>query len=181
MWPISGQNGPTMSKSLKEFLGNKLRLPSTFIRHMGEISIKRVAAGPGAKIADEVIVVFATVETRDAVKRAARELAGARDTGIRLEIPQAMQPSLKALEAISYHLKQRHPGMKRNIKFDDHKMELVLDFNTDPDGTGGWRQVDAGQARQMKTKIRAAEGRTTAVSDQELDTMLACPVAGSGS
>ena len=56
------------------------------------------------------------------MKRAAKELAGTRDAGVRLEIPQSMQPSLKALESVSFHLKQKYPGMRRNIKFNDQEM-----------------------------------------------------------
>ena len=170
MWPIVGQTGPAMSKSLRDMLRDMLHLPTSFIHDMGEISIKRVAAGPGSKIPDEAIVVFSTVETRDAVKRAAKELAGSRDAGIRLEIPHQMQPGLKALESVAFHLKQKHPRMKRNIKFDDQSMELVLDFNTDPEGGGSWRQVGTTLAKQMKTKLQIR--KAAAVSDQELDALL---------
>ena len=76
---------------------------------MGEIGIKRVAAGPGSKIKDEVVVLFATVQVRDTVRRAAKELAGSSDAGVRLEIPYSMQTRLKALESVSYNLKKSTP------------------------------------------------------------------------
>ena len=60
--------------------------------------------------------------------------------------------------------------MKRNIKFDDQGMELVLDFNTDPEGGGSWRQVGTTLAKQMKTKLQI--GKASAVSDHELDALL---------
>ena len=100
----------------------------------------------GSKIEHKVTVLFSSVQVRDAVRRGAKELAGDRDAGVRLEIPYSMQSSLKALESVSYHLKQKHPKIRRNIKFDDDEMSLVLDFNTDPDGSGTWRQVGAAQA-----------------------------------
>ena len=97
---------------------------------------------------------FSSVEVRDIVRRAARELAGDPQSGIRLEIPQFLQPNLKALESVSYALRRKHPGMKRNVKFDDEKMNLVLDFcvnPTDPDAT--WRKIRPDQAALVKHKI----------------------------
>ena len=139
---------------------------------MGEIGVKKVAAGPGSKKSGEVSVVFATVEVRDAVRRAARELAGDPGTGMRLEIPYNLQPSLKALEAVSFNMKQKNSKIRRSIKFDDQAMDLVLDFNVDPDGDGAWRQVTAEQAKKMRAKIQAKGGRAAADTDDELDGLM---------
>ena len=139
---------------------------------MGEIGIKKHVSGPGSKINGEVSVLFATVEVRDAVRRAAKELAGDPGAGIRLEIPQNLQPSLKALEAISYSLKQKNGKVKRNIKFDDADMDLVLDFNIDPEGNGTWKRVTADQAKKMKKKVQSGGGRAEALTDNELDDMM---------
>ena len=132
------------------FLRDKLHLSSGFLADMGEVSLSKVAAAPGSKITGEVIAVFATTDVRDAVRRAAKNLAGAPDTGIRLEIPNALQSSLKALEAVSYELRQKHPGIKRSIKFDDDQMDLVLDFNIRPEDGGEWKRVTAVQGKVMK-------------------------------
>ena len=101
---------------------------------MGSISIKRAFSGPKSKIQNEIIAVFSSSEVRDTIKRAARELAGDQSTGIRLEIPGYLQTSLKALEAVSFALKQKNLDMRRNVKFDDAEMDLVLDFSVDPEG-----------------------------------------------
>ena len=139
---------------------------------MGEASTKRIATAPGSRIKDEVVVVFATVEIRDAMRRAAKELAGDNGAGIRLEVPRGLQPSLKALEAVSYNLKQKNNGIKRNIRFDDLAQELVLDFKTDPSGSGHWRRVTAIQAKQMKSKISASNGKASEVTDSELEGLM---------
>ena len=112
------------------------------------------------------------MEVRDAVKRAAKELAGQKDAGVRLEIPYSLQPSLKALEAVSYHLKQKNPGLRRNIKFDDQQMDLVLDFNPDPENRDGWRTVTAAQALEMKKKIKTTSGKSVTITDDELSGMM---------
>ena len=132
-----------------------------------------MAAGTGsAKYKDEIIALFSSVEIRDAVRRAAKELGGTRDAGIRLEIPFNLQSSLKALEAVSYQLKQKNQGVKRNIKFDDSDMDLVLDFNVDPEGSGVWKWVSATQAKQMKQKINSAAGQSSLLSNDELGSLM---------
>ena len=106
-----------------------------------------------SKLKHEAVVTFSTVEVRDIVRRAAKELAGSPEVGIRLEIPQFLQPSLKPLEAVSYSLKKKFPNTRRNIKFDDGRLDLVLDFCTDPsDVDQPWRKVRPDQAAAFSTK-----------------------------
>ena len=84
-----------------------------------------------------------------------------------------MQSNLKAIESVSYHLKKKFPGIKRNVKFDDDVIDLVLDFNTHPESGGVWRQVTATQARQMKSQLKSSDGQAKAITDGELSGLLA--------
>ena len=150
-----------------------MRLSSSFLSDMGEISVKRITARPRSKIVGEVVAIFSSVDVRDAIKGAARELAGCSDAGIRLEIPQYLQPSLKALETVSYNLKQKNPMVKRNIKFDDAEMDLVLDFCMDPGvDDPRWRKVRPAQAKVLKAALGKNVGVTTEVTTDELEQML---------
>ena len=99
--------------------------------------------------------------------------------GIRLEIPYSMQSKLKALESVSYNLKKKFPEIRRNIKYDDDTMDLVLDFNTHPDDGGNWKQVTSEQARQMKTRMKASAGQAAAVTVGELTGLLEDPLTPS--
>ena len=83
-----------------------------------------------------------------------------------------MQSSLKALESVSYNLKQKFPKIRRNIEFDDNELDLVLDFNTDPDGGATWRKVTTKQVKILKQQMKLASGQAEAMSDQELSGML---------
>ena len=95
-----------MKKALGTFLTTRLKLDRDFLLDMGEIAIKRVAAGPRVKIRGEIIAVFSSVAIRDAVKGAAKELAGSPDAGIRLEIPYSLQTNLKVVQvAVVVHAK----------------------------------------------------------------------------
>ena len=131
-----------------------------------------MAGGPGANVTGMVIVVFSSVEIRDSVRRSARELAGDRDAGVRLEIPYYLKPSLKALESVSYSLKKKFPDVRRNIRFDDENMNLALDFNTDPEGSGNWRRLTPDQATKLRKKMGPGQGQTAAITSDEVLTML---------
>ena len=111
----------------------------------------RAVRSSKSKIADEVIVVFPDLDIRDAVRSAAYNLAGASNAGIRLKIPESLRQSLRALESIAYMLKQKHPGLKRNVKFDDAAMNLVMDIKLD--ATWQWKKMRPDQA------LEASKGR----------------------
>ena len=112
IWPVPEGD---VKRGLRTYLKDRLRLSTSFLADMGEISVKRIAAGPRSKIVGEVVAIFSSVDVRDAVKGAARELAACPDAGMRLEIPQYLQPSLKALETVSYNLKQKHAGIRLSL------------------------------------------------------------------
>ena len=164
--------GPDVKKGLGDFLKTRLRLGAEFLSDMGEVSVKKVAAGPRAKKTGEIIAVFSSREVRDAVRGAARELAGQSDAGIRLEIPSYLQPSLKALESVSYNLKKKNPDIKRNIKFDDGEMDLVLDFCISPVDGAPWRRVRPDQAKLIKQSIAAKQGASAEITNVELEKMM---------
>ena len=109
-----------------------------------------------SKITNKVVVVFPEVDLRDAVRAAAYNLAGASNAGIRLEIPEFLRQSLRALESTIYLLKQKHPGLKRNVKFDDGVMDLVMDIKIDVNSP--WTKMRPDQALEA-TKGRAEPSR----------------------
>ena len=57
---------------------------------------------------------------------------------------------MKALQSVSYDIKQKFPTSKRNVLFDDESMELVLDFCV-REGES-WRRMSAKQAKERKKK-----------------------------
>ena len=81
-----------------------------------------------------------------------------------------MQTNLKALESVSFALKKKYPAIKRNVKFDDEHQDLVLDFCTDPEGSGIWRKVRPAQAAELRGKLGRAT--TEEVSSDDLGKML---------
>ena len=52
-------------------------------------------------------------------------------------------------------------------------MNLVLDFNPDPENGGKWKRVTVAQSREMKQHL-GITGGTESVSNKELEDLLSC-------
>ena len=103
-----------------------------------------------------------------------RELAGDLDAGVRLEIPYSLQPNLKVLGSVSYNLKKKYPQLKRNIKFDDEEMDLVLHFSTDPESNIPWKKVRPAQAKALKARLGGsiANNGIEEITEEGLENLL---------
>ena len=79
---------------------------------------------------------------------------------MRLQIPAHLQKDFHALMNLSFDLKKRHPGLKRNVKFDEDDYGLFMDLKLN-EGSD-WRRVKPEQARaankgRTKDKLRTME------------------------
>lgn len=165
VWPIRGE-GKAMTVALADFLQDKLLLEEDVVEQVNECKIRRIPNGRDVKIRFEVSVEFPSVEVRDAVRNAAFNLAGHADSGIRLEIPHHLMANFKALNNASYKLRQKFPGCKRNIKYDDEACDLVLDFRTGQ--ASQWRTLTAGEAKKMARE----DGGIDRISAADLSELL---------
>ena len=165
--PLGDGDGP---QAARKYFREVLRLDERFIDDLGPLSVQRIPSGPGSEIQGEAVVSFTSVDARDAVKGAARNLAGrGQDYGIRHEVPNHLKSSLKSLHTLSYNIKQRHPDARRNVLFEDETMELVLDVCLESGGK--WRRITSAQARSRARKISVGNDRM-AIADDELDEIL---------
>ena len=165
LWPIpSGDR-----KSLDDYLKTKLRLDQTFIdEELGEVTIRKVR-DPRRRNRDEHIVTFETKQIRDAVKAAASNLANFDDAvGMRLHLPDHLQKDFHALMNLSFDLKKRNPGLKRNVKFDEEDCGLFMDFRLED--KADWKRVKPAQAAAA-TKRRNKKG-TQDLDAEELKSLL---------
>ena len=169
MRPIAGDD---VILEVKKYIGEFLGQDKKFIDDLGQIHVQRIPSGPAAKIKNEVIVTFSSIDARDAVKGAARNLARrGQDYGIRHEVPNHLKSDMKALHSMSYHIKQKHAEARRNVLFDDETMALVLDVCLKEGGQ--WRRITADQARNRSKKN--VGDRRLALDDEELDDLLSSP------
>ena len=146
----------------------RFRQEEQFIQDLGPVHVQRIPFGLGAKIKKEAVVSFATIDARDAVKGAAKNLAGkVQEYGIRHEVPNHLKTNLKALHTLSYNIKQRHPDARRNVLFDDSVLDLALDACLEEEGQ--WRRISSAQAR---SKAKGKASTKIPVDDGELDAIL---------
>ena len=156
--------------AVTNFMTDHLRLDSKTMDIIGSFSVQRIPQGPASKIKNEVLVIYRSVEARDVVKGAARNLAGlGQEYGVRLEIPNRLKTNMKALQSVSYDLKQKYPTARRNVLMDDDHLDLALDFCL-AEGQP-WKRMTASQARARKKKGGNATGRLQ-VEDDEIDRLL---------
>ena len=167
--PIAVSREGNDIEAVTDFMRSHLKLDDQFLDSLGPFSVRRIPAGPGAKVKGEAVVTFDSVEASDAVRRSARNLAGkGQEYGIRLELPNHLKTAMSALQAVSYEIKQKFPGSRRNVLFDDDALDLVLDFSTAEGQT--WRRMTSQQARDRKKK--SASTSKFALESEEIDALL---------
>ena len=73
---------------------------------------------------------------------------------MRLHVPDHLQKRFQALMNLSYDLKKKRPDLKRNVKFDEDRLDMFMDVQIERDGQ--WRRIYPDQARtSMKNRERA--------------------------
>ena len=154
---------------VKQFMKTHLKLDLSTVERLGPLVVTRVPFGPKSKFKEECMVLFDSVEARDIVRGAASNLAGSsQDVGIRLEIPHHLRAAMRALQSVSFDIKTKHKDARRNILYDDDRLELVLDFSV---GEGKpWRRLYSDQA-MARRKGRGAMA-VAALDEAELDEIL---------
>ena len=160
------------TEQVEKFMKDHLGLSDFFLQSVGPFTVQRVPFGPAACIKGEVIVTYQSMDVRDAVKGAARNLAGkGQEYGVRLELPNHLKSTMKALQAVSYELKTKYPQARRNVLFDDEALDLVLDFCLEEGKP--WRRMTSAQALKRKKKGPTSDGRgKQALEEGELDALL---------
>ena len=165
LWPIKDGK----KESLADFLTEKLHMEESFVREeLGTVQLKRTRE-PRNKNKDEYIITFESKQIRDAIKAAAPNLANYREeAGMKLQIPAHLQNDFHTLTNLSFDLKKHHPGLKRNVKFDEEDFGLFMDLKLDE--AAEWRRVKPAQARAAN-KGRG-KGKLKTIEEDELQELL---------
>ena len=145
-WPISGAN---LNTSLATFMRDTLLIPQALIDRVGPVEITPVFTNlrSKSKTVDEVSVLFATVEIRDAIRSAAGNMGTNHSScGMKLEIPQSLRSDFRVLENTAYKMRKKNKGTKTNIRFADDIHGLLLDFQSP---NKNWRTITPEVARSL--------------------------------
>ena len=168
LWPLIGGN----KEGLEAYLRDKLRMDRSFIEEdLGEVTITKPRDMRNKeKFKDEYTVEFESKQVRDMVKAAAPNLANFRDTaGMRLDLPDHLQREFTALMNLSYDLKKKHAGLKRNVKFDETDRSLFMDIKLD--GDSDWRRIKPADA-EAAVRRRKRNNDTKDLEGEELRSLL---------
>ena len=165
LWPVD----PPNAAGVRSFLEDKLGVEEDFMDNAGHIEVKKVYERK-SKFTDEVVVTFIDKGTRDAVKARAPALANFRDeAGMRLQVPDHLQKTFRALMNLSYDLKKKHPTLRRSIKFDEDSLGLYMDIQMDSDAE--WKRIDAEQALKANQRRTRTAGPSQ-FSQDEIEDLL---------
>ena len=142
LWPVKGAE---LKPAVSSFLREKLLFSEEDLKRMGNISIKKYR-DPASKTPDEVLILFESKRSRDAVKAAGKHLAGlGGSAGMKLHIPGHLQGNFNTLQNLGYHLKQSDETIRRSIKFDDEREDLVMDVFVD----NAWQRIRPEEAKKV--------------------------------
>ena len=157
LWPVEGDD---LLDSVKTFLSTKLGMSDARIRSLGSIEAT-LLPGRGARERKEILATFETREDRDSVKANGSNLAGQREVGMAIHVPGHLMDNLVALNGLGYSIKQKNPGTKRSVKFDDTRQDLFLDICIG----GNWKRVSPEEAKQVMKEVPAAGNQSITIAE----------------
>ena len=88
---------------------------------------------------------------------------------MRLQIPDHLQKDFRILMNLSYDLKRKHNGLKRNVKFDESDGGLFMDLKLSDDSD--WKRIKRERAAAA-VKKRRGSNVTAELDERELREML---------
>ena len=163
LWPVD--HDQDLDVGVLNFLKLKLKIPDSRIEHIG-YTVEPLAARPDAVAQNQVLVTFDNIEQRDGVRAKANNLDGRdRATGCQMEPPDHLRSQYQAFQSLAYCLKKKSPTLRRNLKFDDRNLCLIMDINTGDT----WKTIEYDTARDL---LKRRSERTSSMSRNELREIL---------
>ena len=164
LWPVEGSD---LEKSVRDFLTTQLLMEDEVVRELN-FDVKALSARPGAPAAQK-LVTFSTIDQRDAVKAAARNLRGNGTAGVQMDPPDHLRRQYQTFQQLAYQIKKRNPLLKRNVKFDDVSMNLIMDINTGQGSDDGWQTI---RFEDAKETMKTVGTRSGTLSKRELTALV---------
>ena len=158
LWPVVGED---LKEAVVRFCEDRLRATTGRVAPE-DLVVTPLLSPVDSPAQNQVLVEFSNVRLRDEVRNLAKNLAGSREAGIQIEVPDHLRGRYQTFQSLAYELKKTHPALKRNIKFVDHSMELVKDVKLAEDKD--WKAVQYEDANA----ILPARSRTASMSRTEL-------------
>ena len=167
IWPLMDLSEDVV----RDFLVTKLGLSQARSEAL-DFRSKRLASSRRGDPEYQALVTFSDSRQRDEVKSCARNLVD-RTVGVQMDPPDHLRSHYQTFQALAFQLKQKHPNLKRNVKFCDPEMDLEMDFNL---GDGTWRTIGIQEARDA---LKEAKARNSKATKKDLADILAGRAQGS--
>ena len=165
MWPVAG---PDLAAAAVQFMETRLQLPAGRLTE-DQVVVKSIYSPPDSVIKSQVLVRFDSVSLRDEVKALGKNLSGRdRSVGIQIEVPDHLRGRFQTFQSLAYKLKSKYPNLRRNVKFNDAELTLVMDVKLSPDQD--WKAVLYEDANAILPRGR---NRTASISRTELAGLVA--------
>ena len=165
LWPV---NLTAEGNATRKFLETVLEIPLSIVKSLNIERVDKVQQARRSRIQDEVRVVFATSKERDLVQSYAVNLSKANgNAGIRMELPEHLRGLFKLFEAHGASLRQRFPGLKRSIKYDDVSQSLCMDVRM-PD-KDKWHRIGEAEMREIARRHGSGVQAGDPVSTEEAE------------
>ena len=151
IWPVERKDGEEIGNAVRRFFHEYMGVPTELAYQAEFEKIKPSLQGhPRSKIRAEYVITFVNTETRDTIKSYARGLADwIGKAGLRLELMDALRGSYRILEEHGRATRELYgEGTKRNVRFDDRNMDLMMDLKLPSSNT--WHNITDDQARRTK-------------------------------
>ena len=124
VWPVEGDD---LEEALKVFCKTRLKIRDDRIANLGSIMVLQVTSRV-ARERKEVLATFENREDRDFIKAQGTSLAEQKEAGMAIQVPGHLMDNLASLNGLAYSVKQKNPGLKRSVKFDDAVQDIYLDM-----------------------------------------------------
>ena len=139
-----------MDEAVKKFFVQQMMVPVRTAQDVILDTVRPADEARNSKIQSEYVVMFANVESRDAIKSYASGLAAAKGAaGLRLDVPPCLKGSFKILNEYRIAMIRIYgKEVKHNIHFDDRNEDLMMDIKLPTSAT--WHNTTIDQAREAK-------------------------------
>ena len=165
LWPV---NLTAEGNAARNFFETVLEIPVSIVKSLCIERVDKVQQARRSRIQDEVRVVFSTSKERDLVQSYAVNLAKSNGkAGIRMELPEHLRGLFKLFEAHGASLRQRFPGLRRSIKYDDVSQSLCMDVKMPEKDK--WHRIGEAEMREIARRHGGGVKSDDPVSAEEAE------------
>ena len=165
LWPVRGKEEDELRHEVIRFIREKLQVCNISCTDAQVTRVRRTKQPRRSSVNNEVLVIFQDKYSRDQVVANAKFLSQYRSSdgkptaGLRMNYPDHLSADFRVLDWYGAELNKRHPGTKRNIKFDDDTEGLRMDVKVPH--SPEWCRVYPDMAKEVRLQRNDQDAHRT--------------------